>query len=348
MFSDGNLLLLNGREIEKLITGREKDVLEVVGRAYLLHAAGVTSLPHSVFLHFPENPSARIIALPGYLGGEFETAGVKWIASFPQNHEIGLDRASATLILNSTATGQPRAIFDGTVISAKRTGASAALAAARLLRRRRIQKASFVGCGIINFETCRFLQIACPEIKAISIFDLRASAAEHFRQQCSVEFPGLECEIVSDIEKALAGFALVSLATNAGTPHIFDINMCARGAVILHISLRDLAPAVILASNNVVDDPDHVCREATSVHLAEKIVGNRGFINCTISETLGDGELSLDPLKPTIVSPFGLGILDLALAATAEKWAKEKGTGVLIDSMAPEPWSARKSETAAA
>jgi len=348
VLSDGKLLLLNAREIEKLIAGREKDVLEVVGRAYLLHAAGASSLPHSVFLRFPENASARIIALPGYLGGDFDTAGVKWIASFPQNHEIGLDRASATLILNSTLTGRPRAIFDGTVISAKRTAAGAALAAERLLRRRRVQKASFVGCGIINFEICRFLRIACPELKAISVFDLRTSAAEHFQQQCGNEFPDLQCEIVSDIEKALAGFPLVSLATNAGCPHIFDINMCARGAVVLHVSLRDLSPAIILSSNNVVDDPDHVCREATSVHLAEKIAGNREFIHCTISETLADGELPLDPVKPTIVSPFGLGILDLALATAVEKWAREQGIGVLIDSMAPEPWFGRKSESAAA
>lgn len=348
MFSDGKLLLLNAREIDKLITGREKEVLEVVARAYLLHAAGASSLPHSVFLRFPENASARIIALPGYLGGEFDTAGIKWIASFPQNHEIGLDRAAATLILNSTATGHPRAIFDGTVISAKRTAASAALAATGLLRRRRVQKASFVGCGIINFEICRFLRIAYPELQAISVFDLRASAAEHFHQQCSNEFPDLKCEIVSDIEKALEGFPLVCLATNAVAPHIFDIDICAQGAVILDISLRDLSPAIILCSNNVVDDPDHVCREATSVHLAEKIAGNRGFIHCTISETLGDGELPLDPVKRTIVSPFGLGILDLALATAVEKWAKQEAIGVLIDSMAPEPWAGRKRESAAA
>jgi len=250
--------------------------------------------------------------------------------------------------LNSTATGRPRAIFDGTVISAKRTAASAALAASRLLRRRRVQKASFVGCGIINFEICRFLRNACPELKAISVFDLRASTAEHFHQQCSNEFPDLECESVSDIEKALAGFPLVCLATNAVAPHIFNIDMCARGAIVLHVSLRDLSPAIILGSNNVVDDPDHVCREATSVHLAEKIAGNRGFINCTISETLADGELHLDPAKRTIVSPFGLGILDLALATAVEKWAKEEAIGTLIDSMAPEPWSGKKRESAAA
>src|SRR6266545_576387 len=98
---NGDILVLKGNEIAKLLDGRELDLIDTVGRAYQAHANGASSLPHSSFLHFPDNPRNRIIALPAYLGDEFGVAGIKWVASFPSNIVMNLDRASATVILNS-------------------------------------------------------------------------------------------------------------------------------------------------------------------------------------------------------------------------------------------------------
>ena len=75
----------------------------------------------------------------------------------------------------------------------------------------------------------------------------------------------------------------------------------------------DLAPEIILSSVNVVDDVDHCLRANTSPHLAEQQAGHRDFVYATLPDVL-TGNAVLPDDGPIVFSPFGLGVLDLALA----------------------------------
>lgn len=329
-----DVLILRGGEVEDLLAGREAEIMEAVGRAYVAHRRGQSSLPHSTFLRFPDDDLNRIIALPAYLGDGFGVAGMKWIASFPGNVKKGFARASAVLILNSATTGLPEAILESSLISARRTAASAALAAQLLRKGKETASAGLIGTGVINFETARFLSKAIPGIRRFALFDLDRERAESFagklREMLGDGIDGVD--VVGDSRELFRTCPLVAFATTAVKPHVSDLSDCLPGATILHTSLRDLTADVILAADNVVDDADHVSRASTSIHLAEQQTGNRDFIRCTIADLVtGEAPAKKSEDQITIVSPFGLGVLDLAVGQLARDRARETGRGTVIE-----------------
>lgn len=336
----GDILIVKGSEVVSLLAGREREIIDRVRMAYEAHAQGESSLPHSTFLHFPSRPRDRIIALPAYLGGASQVAGIKWIASFPDNLRAGLERASAVVILNSPQTGRPEVVLEGSVISAKRTAASAALAAQWLSSGAQPPRLGVIGCGMINLEIVHFLVRLWPTIRSVVAYDLDATQSEQFKQKCRKLLNGVDSIIASDAETVFSKASLVSIATTAQQPYIFDLSKCAPGSVILHISLRDLAPQAILSCDNIVDDIDHLCRAQTSVHLAEQQVGNRDFIRCTLADILkGTAPARIEARSVAVFSPFGLGVLDVAVAQLVYELAIKEGRGIVIDSFLPTPWS---------
>jgi ornithine cyclodeaminase len=335
---DRALRVLTADDIAAVLAGQELAVMEAVSTAYKAHNKGDSSLPHSTFLRFPDDPAKRIIALPGYLGGAVNSSGLKWIASFPGNVMEGDDRASAVLILNSARSGRPTAILECSMISAWRTAASAALAARRLACGPVIS-AGLVGCGVINFAIVRFLRVACPDLDRIILYDLDQASAEAFEKRCCKEFSGLRVEVADSCETVLRQSELISFATTAGSPYVQSLSMCPQKAVVLHVSLRDLMPQVILAGDNIVDDIDHVCRAQTSIHLTEQQTGHRGFVRCTLADILNGEAAPRDNFERLcIFSPFGLGILDIAVGEFVLRRARESQLGSVIPSFLPQPW----------
>jgi 2,3-diaminopropionate biosynthesis protein SbnB len=317
-----SLLVLAQEEIGEILADSPAAVLAAVRTAYLLHDQNRTVVPYSTFLQFPGDTVNRIIGLPAYVGGSVHAAGMKWIASFPGNIAAGLPRASAAIILNSLDTGQPTAVLEGSLISAHRTAACAALAA-RALSAVEPAGISLIGCGVINLEVLRYVRRIWPSISEVVLHDIDPARAEAFAARLPV---GLTVHQSMDIDTVLAAHRLVSFATNASAPYT-GLQACQPGTVVLHVSLRDLYPADLLAARNVVDDPDHVDRERTSVHLASQQSGHRDFIHATIGALL-DGRTELAATEQiTVFSPFGLGALDIAVAEMVRRVAVGSGVG---------------------
>ncbi len=305
--------LISGVQVDQILAGREADIVDVVADTYAIHGDGDSVNPPSYFLRFPDRPASRIIALPASLGGRFRVDGLKWVASFPGNTEYDLPRASALLLLNDHDTGYPFACLEGSIISATRTAASAALAADHLTRTRtRPRRFGFVGAGLIARYIHQFLTATGWEFDEIGIHDLSATSSARFCDSVAPRSGAARLRAHDCAESLIAASDLVVFATVAATPYVSDPGVFAHHPVVLHISLRDLAPSVLLGAVNVVDDVDHCLRADTSPHLVEQQTGNRDFVAGTLDDVMR-GRVAVPADRTVVFSPFGLGVLDLAV-----------------------------------
>jgi ornithine cyclodeaminase len=305
--------VISGGQVAEVLHGRERETIAMVEETYRVHGAGDSVNPPSYFLRFPDRPTSRIIALPASVGGSVQVDGLKWISSFPENVAAGIPRASAVLILNDPATGYPFACLESSIISAVRTAASAAAGADHLSRgRTRPRRVGFIGVGLIARYIHTYLTAAGFQFDNVGVHDLSPASAVGFCGYLeSCDRPGV-IEVHDCAESLIRSSDLIVFATIAGKPHVHDPAWFAHNPVVLHVSLRDLAPEILLGATNVVDDVEHCLKADTSPHLVEQMTGNRDFLAGTLAEVMA-GQVTIPADRPVIFSPFGLGVLDLAV-----------------------------------
>ena len=87
---------------------------------------------------------------------------------------------------------------------------------------------------------------------------------------------------------------------------------------------------VISQAVNITDDINHAVREGTSLHLTKQEVGHQEFIKGTLFDLLSEAKLP-SRQAPVIFSPFGLGVLDIALASHVLQIARAQKLSVKIE-----------------
>lgn len=314
--------IVSGKVITHLLGSQHTKIMDVVRETYLNHESGQTINPDSYFLRFDDKPSARIIALPAAIKGDKPVSGIKWIASYPENTHHNLQRASAVLILNDYETGYPIALLEASQISAIRTAASCVLAAQLLSKEKHMKRLAVIGAGLIARSILDYLRTQQWEISEVVIHALSLEDSQNLATFC--ESFCQEIHLVSDASSAIRSASHVVLATTAAAPYLHQMDLLSPGQIVFNISLRDLAPQLLLGAFNLFDDVEHCMKAATSPHLAEQLTGGRNFVNGTLAQVI-QGYLAVDRTRPIIFSPFGLGILDLAVGRYLLEVAKAEG-----------------------
>jgi ornithine cyclodeaminase len=170
----------------------------------------------------------------------------------------------------------------------------------------------FIGTGLIARYVHTYLAGTGWSFDEVGVHDLSADSAAGFRGYLEQSGTSGRLTVHGTAEELIRSSDLVVFATIAAEPYVGDVSWFDHDPLVLHVSLRDLAPEVLLASTNVVDDVEHCLKANTSPHLVEQLTGNRDFLLGTLADVMA-GRVTVPEGRPVVFSPFGLGVLDLAV-----------------------------------
>lgn len=310
--TEPKLVVVSANQVRSVLDTSLTNVLQVVSRTYDKHYQLQSFNPKATFIQWPDSIGDRIIALPASVELEERVAGIKWISSFPDNINKGLDRASAIVVLNNPNSGYPKAIMEGSLISLERTAASATLAACKVLPSGETAGVlGIVGAGKLAGRSLAHILNAELGVRNVVVHDRRGHRADEFVNQSSALYPRIQFK-VGKLSSTIKNSDIVVIATTSREPYIHDPDLVAHNPLILHLSLRDLSASLLENAFNITDDIDHVLQAKTSLQLLHNRVGASGYtcVNLGITENLKDEWGT----RPIVFSPFGLGILDVAVA----------------------------------
>jgi len=335
--SNVNILFLNDQDMDRLGAGDMQAVIHDVERAYVLNEQGDVLSPGKCVMRWgstpeDENTLGRINAMPGYIGGEYNMAGLKWIGSGPMNYKKGLPRASVTVILNDPDTKLPVCIADGTQVSAKRTGASGGVAM-KLLSKADSSVLTVCGAGAQGRTQLEAALIVRPTIKKVYVYDIRLENSQRFADEAMAKYQGIEVIPVETPEQAARESDIIVCATLANDPFIHS-EWLKKGSLLINLADYEVTyNCVKKADKIVVDNWDTIKHRMVST-LA--LMWRDGLIQDEdIDASLGailDGKKTGRDNDEQIIyfNAIGTGILDLAVTTRCYRKALELGIGTKL------------------
>lgn len=278
------------------------------------------------------NSVNRIIAMPAYVGGTVQAAGLKWIASFPSNTLSGLPRAHSVLLLNKSDTGVPYAILNSPLPSVARTVAVSAvmlrhyLQARPATRRMRVGIIGFGPVGQHHYDMCG--KLFGEFIDEVLIYDIRGAKLETpVIEKADADYRG-RTRLAESWEELYNSCNVIITCTVSDYRYIDQPPLA--GSVLLDVSLRDYkASALEHVKAIVVDDWDEVCRENTDIELLHLERGLTKGDTCSLADVVcrdALGKLAAD--ESVLFCPMGMAVFDIATAAYWVEKAQSLGVGL--------------------
>ncbi len=192
--------------------------------------AGVNHNSHGAQVIFPNDPQfegmpknaddRRFMAMPAYLGGKYQMAGMKWYGSNCENKASGLPRSILMMMLNDKDTGAPLALMSANLVSCYRTGAIPGVGA-KYLARKDSETVTIIGPGVMG-RTCllAFLSV-CPKITTVKVKGRGQRSLHAFEEFVKKECPQIQQVIVCDsMEEAVKDSDIICVTSTAPVKEI--------------------------------------------------------------------------------------------------------------------------------
>ena len=332
-----DILFLNNKAMEEAGVMDMDAAIRDVKTAYLLNRSGDVINPGKCVLRWgktieDENVMGRINAMPGYLGGDYDMAGIKWIGSGPQNYKKGLPRASVTMVLNDPDTKLPVCVADGTAISTMRTGASGGVAI-DLLAKKAAKVMTICGAGAQAHTQLEAALIVRPGLQKVYVYDIVEANARRYVDINSKKYPQVEFVVTQDVEAAARDSDIIDCVTLATEPFIQG-DWLKKGALVMNMSDYEVDNRCVERADKVVVDfwESIKHRMISTVALMwrdglfrdEQLHAELGQILAGLKAPRESDEEIL------YFNAVGAGILDIAVATRCYKNAKAAGKGICV------------------
>lgn len=333
------------------------EVFELIGKGDY-RMGGTSGNAHGMIIKFPkespfpnmplDGPDRRFMAMPCYLGGRFDTAGIKWYGSNRENLKKGLPRSVLMIVLNDKDTGSPKAFMSANLISAVRTGAIPGVGA-KYLARPDSEVVSLIGAGVIGRSCLYSLLDVLQKVKEVRIYDIFPDTAQRVCGEIHEKYH-VPCVAVSSLEEAFRDADVVNFAVSGKDRPVVDPKWIKPGIYLSLPSKTHISESLAQQSTVVLDNWSMYkdwCGDL--LDLPGGCIANNGLLGGYMMDYVHQGVIQEEHItdlgdiitgsKPGRVSDtqniiFGMGgqsVYDIAWASVVYEKAKQMGLGVVLD-----------------
>lgn len=339
-----------------------KRMLEIMKQVFLTMdsgeyaMAGVNQNAHGSRLVFPRKVDDKsdvnlFYAMPGYIGGDFQAAGIKWHG--PNVAGSSEAETQFTLIINDKDTGNPIGIFPANILTSYRT-AAVSLLAAKYLVLPDIETVGIIGPGKINWLFFAGLIEQFPTIKSVRIKGRGKKSIETFVEKIRYTFPNIrEIVVTEHFEEAVSDCDVISVNTgwdfaSVGDMPILRTGWIKPGAVVLCSAFVKFSDEFIAKKSVKVADnlKMYQCYAQEVGYPAYKSLSNLGnrYVDLIhenkmketdvieLSQIVKEGSTAYRSKRDiVIVALGGMAIEDIAVGCELLKFAEQKNAGTLLE-----------------
>lgn len=318
------------------------------------HGAMITFPEQSPFPTMPK-PTAdrRLMAMPAYLGGDYQTCGVKWYGSNIANREKGLPRSILMMVLSDVETGAPLAFMSANLLSAYRTGAIPGVGA-RHLALKDAKVIGLLGPGVMGKTSVAAFMAARPGIDTIKLKGRGQKNIDSFVAWARETYPQVRSvQVVDTMEELVCGSDIISYCNSGevGDPSKYPIvkrewlkpgaflampASCSLDEGMSGPDVRKVMDSIGLyeAWYEEVPKPSHHCIPLVGMRFMDMIAEglmSKGELEDLGAIVCGDSPARQNDEEIIIMSVGGMPVEDVAWATKVYRNAVDRGIGIKLN-----------------
>lgn len=321
--------ILSAEDVRRALPMSE--AIEAMRSAFGQLSANKADLPLRTRL---QTDKGLLLFMPAFLRQSREI-GFKMVSLWGDNPAKGLPAVIALATVIDPDTGEPKALLNGEMLTAIRTGAGGGLAT-DLLARPDASIAAVFGAGV---QARAQLEAACAvrPIKEVRIFSRTPARVEAFAAEVAAWADAPQVVIAGSRREAVAGADIVIAATTSEKP-VFDGRDLSPGTHVTGVgsyapNMQEVDEETVRRAKIVVDSLQACLAEAGDLIVAlEKNVISKLDIHAELGQIVnGERPARESHDEITFFKSVGVAVQDAAAANAVLRAAERMGLGTLVE-----------------